>query len=109
VILVDGQWIELILSYDRNRLEQVRRHLQRDFEKGRYNAERALELYARAVDAAVWDVLRELPLAKPVYNEYRHSGARSRLIHRLVSQFQAETGARDQRPARQWLRFAFGA
>lgn len=109
MILVDGRWVEEILSRDGSRLERARRHLQRDFAKGRYNTERARKLFAKAVDAAVWDVLRPLPLAKPVYGEYRRSGARSCLIQRLVSQFEAETGARDQPPARPWLRLAFGA
>jgi hypothetical protein len=84
-------------------------HLVDQVRLGRFNSERAVEVYRMAIDRAVTAVLAGALLKGRIFKDYRASGEGDRKARELAASFTASFEVTDQRPARRWLRFLLGA
>jgi hypothetical protein len=76
---------------------------------GRFNTERAREVYRMAIDRAVLGTLAGTPVRGLVFRDFRASGEGDRKAQELAASFVAKFEVEDQRPPRRWLRFLLGA
>ncbi len=93
----------------RFRLAEAEELLIDGLERGSFNSERAVELFSFAINNAVWEHVKNLPRHRKTYQDYKISGEGSDVSYQLAHEFIERTGAENQRPARQWLRFLLGA
>ena len=91
------------------RIKRAAGLLRQHLASGRFNAERAIEVFKIAVDNAVWDVIKGLPVRSSTYRDYRQSRLGVVYARQLTQEFMEHSGARDQRPTRRFLRFLLGA
>jgi hypothetical protein len=89
-------------------LRSAEARLQADLKAHRFNTQGAVHLFTRSADAAVWSYLRDNPLARIIYRNYRATLAGREKGRQLARAFIERTRATDQRPARFWLKFALG-
>jgi hypothetical protein len=105
-LLIDGA-----LKSDQG-ARQVRKamaHLVAQVTAGRFNSERAVEVYRIAIDRAVVTALAGVPMKGRMFEDYRSSEEGDRKARELAASFMASFEVTDQRPARRWLRFLLGA
>jgi hypothetical protein len=94
------------------RLATVEEFLIGELERHRFNTERAIEMYAYAIDYSVraWWV-RRMNLGRLPYRTYSQSGLGKQYAVDLTAKFKAKFHPPivDQRPPRRFLRFFLGA
>ena len=88
---------------------RAKQYLETELQAGRFNTERAAEVFRIAIDNATWGVVKSIPMSSTIYRDYKASGLSAVYAARLTDQFKKQTGATDQRPARRFLRGIFGA
>jgi CRP-like cAMP-binding protein len=89
-------------------LRRAESRLEHHLQSGRFNTEGAVHLFTCSTDDAVWSYLRDHPLARIIYRNYRATLAGHHRGLQLARAFIQRTKATDQRPARFWLKFALG-
>jgi hypothetical protein len=89
-------------------LKSAESRLHADLKRQRFNTEGAVHLFTRSADAAVWSYLRDNPLARIIFRNYRTTLAGHEKGLQLARAFIERTQAADQRPTRFWLKFALG-
>ena len=89
--------------------DQARKYLVSELQRNRFNSIRALEVYAIAVNNAVWAHVNEMVAGRLIYRDYKASGIGTIKSRQLTERFISQTGAKDQRPPRRWLRFLLSA
>lgn len=94
---------------DSRHVAMAHTQLRADLAAGRFNTERALEVYSIAVDNATWEWLKDMPVNRRMYADYKASGLREITAEKFAEAFKRETGAVDQRPPRRFLRGLLGA
>ncbi|MGF6637270.1 hypothetical protein [Paraburkholderia sp. MM6662-R1] len=105
-MLIDGA---LAAIDGKQKIDRAVEFLQRQLATERFNTDRAVEVFKVAVDNAVWDVIRNLPARAAMRRDYIKSGLGKAYALKLTKEFKEQTGAKDQRPARKYLRFLLGA
>ncbi|MDE2611441.1 MAG: hypothetical protein KGL61_17845 [Burkholderiales bacterium] len=90
-------------------IKRAAESLHQQCASGRFNTERATEVFKIAVDNAVWEMIKDLPVRSSMYRDYRKSGLGVVYARQLTEEFKDHSGARDQRPPRRFLRFLLGA
>jgi hypothetical protein len=95
------------------RLATAEEHIIGELERNRFNTERAVEVYSFAIDNSVWAWMKEMPLGKLMYRDYRRSGLGKKLATERTEKFKNGGGRfapiEDQRPPRRFLRSFLGA
>ncbi len=94
-------------------LANADKYLGAELERDRFNTERAIEIYAAAVDSSVRAWVKGRLLGKVMLKTYQRSGQRKKFAIELTEQFKTGTGVyprvEDQRPPRRFLRYLLGA
>lgn len=90
-------------------LERAAEFISAQFSVGRFNTERAVEVYKTAIDSVIWTMIKDSPARSAMYHYYLRSGIGRTYALRLSEKFKQETGAYDQRRPRKFLRSIFGA
>jgi hypothetical protein len=89
---------------------RAREFLKQEIARRRFNMERAVEVFMIAVDNAFWASCKDVPVVgRKMYADYKAMGLGLENAQRLTRDFIEETGARDQRPSRRFLRGLLGA
>lgn len=85
-------------------------HLWDLAETNRFNSERAKEVFAIAIDNAMWSYLKSTPCGSLMYRDYKASCLGPQHALRLTNEF-TRNGALipDQRPVRKRFRWLLGA
>lgn len=81
----------------REEIQAAERRLLDLIMRGRFRSARAVEVYAAAVDKAVWASLKNAHTRR-LYTSYRASGLRELCARQLLDRFKTETGAKDRPP-----------
>jgi len=81
-------------------------------ERNRFNTERAIQVYAVAIDNIVGAWMKHSQFKRTFYREYRQSGLKGRYAKKLVAEFKTGKGRftpiKDDRPPRRLFRFFLG-
>jgi hypothetical protein len=89
------------------------KYLVAELERNRFNTERAIEIYAAALDSSVRTWVKGRLLGREMLKTYQRSGQKKQFAIELTEQFKTGTGVyprvEDQRPPRRFLRFLLGA
>ncbi len=112
----DGEVITSLIKYAlstpeaRRQLANAERRVIGELERNRFNTERAIEIYAFAIDDTVWALCRATTLGRFLYYDFLQSGLGRRFAVDLTETFKAgfHPPLKDQRRPRWFLRFAFG-
>jgi len=92
-----------------DQIDQAWNYLMSQLECSRFNSKRALEVYSIAVNNAVWAYVNKMVAGRMIYRDYKASGIGVTYSRQLTERFISQTGAKDQRPPRRWLRLFLGA
>ena len=92
-------------------IDQAATYLGQQLSSGRFNTERAIEVFSMAFDNAVWATYADNDemVKQQAYSIYKASAVRPHIGRLLAEKFVRQTGASDQRKPRRWLRSVFGA
>jgi hypothetical protein len=82
----------------REEIAAAERRLNDLIARERFNSARAVDIYAVAVDRAVWASLKGTRERLPLYRSYKASGLRETCGRQLTEAFKSKTGAKEQPP-----------
>jgi hypothetical protein len=95
------------------RLSNAQEFLIGELERNRFNTERAIEVYTFAIDNSVWAWVKNMPLRRLIYRDYRRVSLGRKFAIELTEKFKKSNGRyapiEDQRQPRRFLRFLLGA
>lgn len=80
-------------------LEACEMFLYKDINNGKFNTERAVELYRQAIEQAVQNLLGG-PNGYTMIKVLRSAGVSEKIATEYTNEFKKKTGAIDQRPSR---------
>ena len=86
----------------------AREYLMSTIKRGRFNSERAIQVMTFTVDNAVLADVNRAKDGRSIYRAYKASGLGAVVGKELADSFIVETGVRDQRRPRKWLRSWLG-
>ena len=104
-----AEMVETALRSQRHRIDTATEYLFGQRAAGRFNTERAIEVYRIAIDNAVWEELKGSPLRRQIYRGYKSGHYAVALATELARQFKEAHGASDQRQERRWFRSLLGS
>ncbi|MGO4686223.1 hypothetical protein [Hyphomicrobium sp. 2TAF46] len=93
----------------RLKLAEATEYLIGQLERNRFNSQRAREVYAMAIDNALWASLSGTKDRRRIYAEYLVSNSRDAHVRRLIAELTNNGARRDQRPVRRHFRWLLGA
>jgi hypothetical protein len=97
----------------RLRLATAEEFIKGEFERNRFNTERAVEVYRFAIGDIVWACVKDMPVGRLMFRDYLRSGLGKKLATELTEKFKKGSGRsapiEDQRPPRRFLRSLLGA